>query len=241
MSLAQQYGKPYVIDLALNKPKQSSHDEAERIRIQEYLKIVLEVDSLKGVSLSEIADVLNKESPVTRMKFRKKVKSSHGKEHVTCNTSTLCNCDPSTMKNSKVGFVHSHYSVPEGDIAVLLVQKNVQEDVSFWIKTIDDTAFANKDFEPKRELMTMKAGEQQREVTIKVFDDDVPEPNTDFCVALFDELGDQRLIGTDTMTRVTILDNDRPGFIGFAENEIKVSPTLASADVVVKRFDGASG
>jgi len=46
-------------------------------------------------------------------------------------------------------------------------------------------------------------------------DDNEAEGNETFGVALYDEQGDRRLDGADSFTIVTILDNDKPGFIGF--------------------------
>jgi hypothetical protein len=63
--------------------------------------------------------------------------------------------------------------------------------------------------------MTMKAEEHEREFTIKIINDNEAEGNETFGVALYDEQGDRRLDGADSFTTITILDNDKPGFIGF--------------------------
>jgi hypothetical protein len=119
--------------------------------------------------------------------------------------------------------------------------KRVATDVTFWIKTIDQSAYAGKDYVPKRELMTMKADEIERDFTVRIIDDNVPEGNETFAIAIYDELGDQRLLGPDTYTTVTILDNDNPGYIGFAQNEIYSSPNSKHISVFIKIFEGTKG
>jgi hypothetical protein len=87
----------------------------------------------------------------------------------------------------------------------------------------------------------MKADETERVFTVKIINDDEPEGNETFGIALYDELGDHRLTGQGTFTTVTILDNDNPGFIGFASNEIECSYEAKTMTVLVKRYDGACG
>jgi len=61
-------------------------------------------------------------------------------------------------------------------------------------------------------------GEYQKTVKINIHDDDCYEPNKNFYVQLFD--GDdttKMLEGTDTRTRITIIDDDKPGVFFFDE------------------------
>lgn len=41
--------------------------------------------------------------------------------------------------------------------------------------------------------MTMKADETEREFTVKIIDDNIPEGNETFGIAIYDELGNTRL------------------------------------------------
>ena len=50
------------------------------------------------------------------------------------------------------------------------------------MRTLDDTAKADSDYEPKNELITMKAHEKERNIQIKIVDDDEWEPDKDFKV-----------------------------------------------------------
>ena len=52
-------------------------------------------------------------------------------------------------------------------------------------------------------------------VEIKIIDDDNWEPDKDFFIQLFNEHSNEQLAGVDTRTRVTIIDDDKPGHIYF--------------------------
>ena len=52
-----------------------------------------------------------------------------------------------------------------------------------------------------------------------IIDDDGWEPDEDFYVELYDARTGNRLIGEDTRTRVTILDDDKPGTLVFEEKK----------------------
>lgn len=54
-------------------------------------------------------------------------------------------------------------------------------------------------------------GEKEGEVEVEIIDDDGWEPDEDFYVEIYDKNTDARLFGDDTVTRVTILDDDSPG------------------------------
>lgn len=60
-----------------------------------------------------------------------------------------------------------------------------------------------------------KSGQTESEIVIKIIDDDEWEPDEDFYVELFDSSTQARLAGDDTRTRVTILDDDKPGLLVF--------------------------
>ena len=52
----------------------------------------------------------------------------------------------------------------------------------------------------------------------------------------------KELVGKDTKTRVTIIDDDKPGQICFKDSKgVKVSPTKQFADVVILRKNGSDG
>lgn len=79
--------------------------------------------------------------------------------------------------------------------------------------------------------------------------DDEPEPDEDFFVQLYDpnlrdENGEpQELNGDDTKTRVTIIDDDKPGKICFddPDNRLKASFEDEFVEIVVSRKEGSDG
>jgi hypothetical protein len=60
-------------------------------------------------------------------------------------------------------------------------------------------------------------------VYVEIIDNDEWEPDLDFLVELYDKETGKRLEGDDTRTRVTILDEDSPGIIGFEITQLSVS------------------
>lgn len=148
----------------------------------------------------------------------------------------------SEKNNPQIGFEYIKYSVSEANGFIKLrIEKKVMEDVTFWIRTIDDTAVSPKDFEFKDELITMKAAQKTMDVEIKVVDDSEWEPDKDFHVELLHEATKERLPGDDTRCTVTILDEDRPGIIGFKERFVQVRRKDQIAYIYLERIDGSDG
>ena len=133
------------------------------------------------------------------------------------------------------------YSVTEssGFIEITIVKK-VAEEMAFLVKTIDDTASAPDDFLEFHEIITMSKNEKEHKIKISIIDDDIWEPDKDFFVQICDENG-IRKEGTDTQCKVTILDEDNPGVIGFEQKHIKVRKMDQYAFVRVVRQDGSDG
>jgi len=50
-----------------------------------------------------------------------------------------------------------------------------------------------------------------------------------------------RLYGDDTQTKITILDEDFPGTLGFGETEVTCIKSQDKVDIVVKRAEGTDG
>jgi hypothetical protein len=71
----------------------------------------------------------------------------------------------------------------------------------------------------------MTKRENEFEVSIKIFDNNEWQPDLDFSVEIFDPTSKtkERLYGDDTKAKVTILDEDFPGKLGFDNTEISVS------------------
>ena len=144
--------------------------------------------------------------------------------------------------NKIIGFKHLKYSVPESnEFVTITIEKKIKEDVSFWVRTVDDTAKAPSDYDAKNELITMKAHEGIRDIQIQIVDDDKWEPDKDFKVQLLDEVTQELLEGHDTECTVTILDEDRPGNIGFKERIVSVRRKDEFAYIELERINGSDG
>ena len=96
--------------------------------------------------------------------------------------------------------------------------------------------------------MTLKKRETEVKIYIPIVDDDEWEPDLDFFIELYDpnkvnqDTGlFERLSGDDTRCKVTILDEDFPGCLGFELTDIRVSKNQEKVDVTILRMDGADG
>jgi len=69
----------------------------------------------------------------------------------------------------------------------------------------------------------MKKREQEMHIDLKIFDNQEWQPDMDFYVELYDPMNGKRLFGDDTECRITILDEDFPGKLGFENTEIIAS------------------
>ena len=69
-------------------------------------------------------------------------------------------------KNNILGFKQKRWAVMEGaDVVTLVIEKRDRKsDQTFWVETVDDTAFAGKDYQALRILVTMKANDSKRNI-----------------------------------------------------------------------------
>ena len=150
---------------------------------------------------------------------------------------------PILQENELVAFKCLHYSVTEsaGCLTISIVKKNPNTDYTFGVRSREGTAKAGKDFDPIDEVCTMKKREQEKIVEIKIHDNQEWQPDMDFYVDLYDTKTGDRLFGDDTECKVTILDEDFPGKLGFEETEIVASRNQDKVDIIIKRFEGTDG
>ena len=124
------------------------------------------------------------------------------------------------LKNTHFGFSCLHYSVSEAagtlKIKVLNKAKTAGE---LHVRTVDGDAKANDDYIPINEKIVFKSGQAEAEIRVKIIDDEGWEPDEDFYVELYDPVTNLRLLGEDTRTRITILDDDKPGMLVFEEKK----------------------
>lgn len=93
------------------------------------------------------------------------------------------------------------------------------------------------------QTLNFKEGEDFQVVEVFINDDENWEPDEDFYVKLFETDGSEReLRGQDTKTRVTIIDDDKPGQIQYDElKTIKAIASEGKVDVVITRKNGSDG
>lgn len=102
------------------------------------------------------------------------------------------------------------------------------------MRTIDAEAKTGVDYEKVEETLEFKNGEMNKLIEITIIDDDDWNPDSDFYVQLYDAETMEELKGQDTRTRVTIIDDDKPGHICFQEpKSIKAVASEGQAEVVI--------
>lgn len=160
--------------------------------------------------------------------------------------------------NELVGFKCLHYSVTEsnGYVEITIVKKNASQEFSFGCRAIDGTALETKDYEPYNAEITMRARETEKKIKIQIVDNNEWEPDLDFYVELYDlqsmggnqssgneddEPKIMRLDGDDTRCKVTILDEDFPGTIGFDNTNIQVLKSQEKVEITIVRNEGSDG
>lgn len=91
-------------------------------------------------------------------------------------------------------------------------------------------------------MITFEKGEFEKEIDIKIIDDEEPEEDEMFIVKLSNPRPSGEL-GSEAITIVTIIDDDDPGLIGFKDEEthVTVEESSGEASVFVSRFKGSSG
>lgn len=151
--------------------------------------------------------------------------------------------NPIKRENKVIGFKCLHYSVTEsaGTVKVTIIRKSSDIELTFGIRTREDTAKVGRDFDGIDNVITMKGKDVERVVEVKIHDDDEWNPDNDFYIELYDTRTKKRLMGDDTECKVTILDEDFPGKLCFAQTDIQGSRKNDSVDIVVNRIEGTDG
>lgn len=205
----------------------------------------------KHNDFESLINCLTEKNQLERFMYRKEIaaKSGTGGTKSFVNVKDLTGqmtMDGETIKQRGlyVGFKSVHYSVMEHNKKVDLTivrGKECVDDYTFSIKTFDDSAKEKLDYTAADELLTMKSGEIEKTFTIDVVDNELPEPDKEFFIELGDAKNKERLDGDDTRCKVTIIDNDSPGIIGFKERDMVTRPKDQVIAVEIVRDEGSSG
>ena len=151
-------------------------------------------------------------------------------------------------ENDLVGFKCLHYSVTEsnGHVEITIVKKLINQELIVGVRTVDDTAVAPKDYKEFNQEIQFGKRESEKKIEIPIVDDEEWNPDLEFWVELYDptktEQGVHDLLpGDDTRTKVTILDEDFPGTIGFGNTDIRVGKGETEVEIEIERVDGSDG
>lgn len=87
----------------------------------------------------------------------------------------------------------------------------------------------------------MNRKETEKVIQIKIIDNSDWQPDLDFTVELYDPDSQLKLFGDDTHTKITILDEDFPGTLGFESTEIFASKFEERIDIRIIRSEGSDG
>lgn len=107
---------------------------------------MLEVDTLDGIEIDVLFDVLNPENPLERIVYRKKAAqlTTNRLEFVKMNNNfKQVATEKTALKkyNPIISFKHLSYSVIESAKMVeITLEKHIDEDVSVYVRTRNDTA-----------------------------------------------------------------------------------------------------
>ena len=234
----------------LGKASKAPEDVDKRSEMKKIMRSVQGTDNIEKVNFEEFKKQIEGDTMLGRIKYRKQVGAlMKGKRAVVAKGEIVrqehLHADKldDHLKNEHFGFKCLHYSVSEasGSIQIhVLNKKGVAGAVR--VCTIDQEAKAGDDYEEVKETLEFKAGERTKFITVKIRDDDNWEPDEDFYVQLYDPATMEELQGQDCRTRVTIIDDDKPGQIAFEESKvIKADASDGMAYVVVIRKNGSDG
>ena len=146
-------------------------------------------------------------------------------------------------KKPEVNFASGEYSVLEsgGSVTVSVIRLPAKGPFTVKYTTEGVTATAGEDFEAASGVLEFADGEEEKEISIKIKDDDEVEDDETFLVKISEpSVGE---VGPFGVTTVTIIDDDEPGEIGFKDKDA-VSSVLekdGTCKCIVSRFNGSSG
>ena len=216
--------------------------------MREFLNVHFGTTRVSEVDKEALKAKLDGPALIERINHRKAVAVSYKKEAIKKHQVLRReHKSASTLKdhqcNANFGFSCLHYSVSEaaGSMKVKVLNKT-KKPGRVNVRTEDGDAEADKDYIPVDTCIEFSNGQSEAEVIVKIIDDDNWEPDEDFFVELYDPVTNRRLTGEDTRTRITILDDDNPGMLVFAEKKVIRHPSNeAECFVVINRINGTDG
>lgn len=210
----------------------------------------MQTDQIENVKLEELKKAIDGEGMINRIKYRKQVGNMmSGKRPVVAKGEVIkqehahAEHLDEKLKNPNFGFRCLHYSVSEASGTLRIHVENKTGNAGrVRVLTVDAEAVAGDDYEKVDTILEFKSGEKTKYIEVKINDDDNWEPDEDFFVQLLDPNDGVELMGQDTKTRVTIIDDDKPGQICFQETKvIKAIASEPICEIVIIRKNGSDG
>lgn len=221
-----------------------------KIQLEAYLKETFKVDNVKDIDPEDVKQAIAPRSVIGRMKYRRVIgdKMAGKKPFVVVKgmkkqiENELANELKKEELNPYVGFKCLHYSVTEGAGHLsVVIYKKTQDALEIGIRTLDGTATAPDDYHSIDETLVFEKEEDEKTIKVEIVDDNEWEPDEDFLIELYDVNTSKRLKGKDTETRVTIIDDDKPGQIGFHSSKLTCRGKNKNFKVKVIRKHGCDG
>lgn len=234
----------------LGNASMKKEDVEKRVKMKEIVKQYQKTDNLDRINFEEFKKQIEGDSMLGRIKYRKQVGNlMNGKRAIIAKGEVMkqehahADLIDDKFKNENFGFKCLHYSVSEASGHIQIIVHNKKKTAgTVRVCTIDAEAKAGDDYEEVKENLEFAAGDETKFITVKIRDDDNWEPDEDFYVQLYDPHTLEELKGQDTRTRVTIIDDDKPGQICFEESkQIKAIASDKVAEIVIVRKNGSDG
>ncbi|XP_062845339.1 sodium/calcium exchanger 1a isoform X17 [Trichomycterus rosablanca] len=163
--------------------------------------------------------------------------------------------------SSKIFFDPGTYQCLEncGSVAINVVRRggDLTNTVSVNYRTEDGTANAGSDYQFSEGTIVFKPGETEKELRVKIIDDDIFEEDEHFLVHLSNvrvvsegpnhdnsvsnHVDSLAGLGLPSTATVTIFDDDHAGIFTFEEPVVNVSESIGVMEVKVVRMSGARG
>lgn len=215
-----------------------------------FVRETMKTDQIEKVNLDELKKAIDGEGMLNRMKYRRQVGAlMSGKRPVIAKGEVIkqehiqAEAIDVSERNDYWGFTCLHYSVSEasGSLKIAVInKKRIAGRVR--VVTEDKEAIAGDDYDAVDEVLTFTENQYKQFIEVGIKDDDNWEPDEDFFVQLRDADTGDNLKEKDCRTRVTIIDDDKPGQIGFEETKgIKALASEKFCNVVLVRKNGSDG
>jgi len=225
--IGREFSDNAVIEVAqgINSNNTAQISEQTKKEIRDLFCQIHQVDKVSEIAVNDLLESMQPETLLERFAYRKRNAGNAGDFIRIKGAKGQLEHDEQAKKlvndvNEYVGFKCLHYSVTEsnGHVEITIAKKIISQEITIGVRTINDTAQAPRDYTHIDEIIEFGKRDTEKKIRIPIVDDEEWNPDLEFIVELYDPNkleGEDRLPGDDTRCRVTILDEDFPGTIGF--------------------------